>query len=217
MAKRVRKAAMVTSRGSGEDAEEIEARRKAIAAEAKAREVERRAAWEEHERARKEAEERRRASEPDQAFVEAARRAKERAEQERIDLHRKSYDAESRRRNSDEKTENRFRDKHPDVLRRHMAAWANLQEISQGADVGATREALQVMARCWKEKDDLLLALSRKKGKDDVLEARTESLKGKLAAMEESRRKATPKPARKRRAPRKSESKSKGKGKGKRE
>ena len=84
-----------------------------------------------------------------------------------------------------------------------MAAWANLQEISQGAVLEATREALQVMARCWKEKEDILLSFPKKKKSDDsVLEARTESLKGKLAEMAETRKKVTPKPPKKRRPPR---------------
>lgn len=198
-----KKASSGTGRAGAD--EEVEARRRAIAAEAASREVERRRAWEEHERARKEAEERRRASEPDAAFAEAARRARERVEQERIDLHRKSFEAECLRRNPDAAAEKRFREGHPDVLRRHQSAWANLQEISQGADVAATREALQVMARCWKEKEALLFALARSKGKrkkkpeDSILEARTESLKEKLASLEESRRKVAPKPPRRRR------------------
>ena len=70
-------------------------------------------AWLEHEQKNKDAEERRKASEPDKAFAEAARKAKERAEQERIDLHKKSYEAEAKRRNPDEKIEKRFRDRHP--------------------------------------------------------------------------------------------------------
>lgn len=196
------KAARVPRVDEDED-DEVAQRRKAIAAETAAREAERKRAWQEHATKNKEAEERRRASEPDKAFAEAARKAKARAEQERIDLHAKSYDTEARRRNPDEKSEKRFREKHSDVLRRHMAAWANLQEISQGAVLEATREALQVMARCWKEKEDILLSFPKKKKSDDtVLEARTESLKGKLAEMAETRKKVTPKPPKKRRPPR---------------
>lgn len=204
MAKKAPPKAAKSPRVSDDEEDEVEQRRKAREAEASAREAERKAAWQEHATKNKEAEERRKASEPDKEFVEAARKAKARAEQERIDLHRKSYDAEAKRRNPDEKTEARFRDKHEDVLRRHMATWANLQEISQGADIEATREALQMMARCWKEKEDLILAFPKKKKKseDSVLEARTESLKEKLAEMAETRKKVTPKPPKKRRPPR---------------
>lgn len=180
---------------AGED-DDVEERRLARERELAEREAERKRAWAEHAAKNKEAEERRKASEPDKEFVEAARKAKERAEQERIDLHKKSYETEAKRRNPDEKLEERFRKKHEAVLHRHMSAWASLQEISQGADIDATREALQVMARCWKEKEDLLLALptKKKKGADDVLEARTESLTAKLAEMEETRKKVAPKP-----------------------
>lgn len=210
MAKKKR-AGMVARMAGGED--EVEQRRKEREREAKARAAERKSAWKEHEAARKDAEQRRKASEPDKEFAEAARRARERAEKERIDLHRKGYDAEARRRGPDEKMEKRFREKHPDVLKRHLLAWATLQEISQGADVNATREALQVMARAWKEKEDLIhaLAASRKrkkgKGEESTLEARTESLKERLAELEESRRKNTPKPSKKKKAPPKKKNK----------
>lgn len=204
MATKKKQAGKVARAAGGDD--EVQQRRRDREREVKAREMERKRAWKEHEAARKDAEQRRKASEPDKEFAEAARRARERAEKERIDLHRKSYDAEARRRFSDDKMEKRFREKHPDVLKRHMVAWATLQEISQGADVNATREVLQVMARAWKEKEDLIHALSaskkRKKGKDEsMLEARTESLKERLAELEESRRKNTPKPPKKKKAP----------------
>jgi len=202
MAKKPSKAPKVARVEDDED-DEVAQRRKAIAAEAAARGAERKAAWKEHAEKNKDTEERRKASEPDKAFAEAARKAKARAEQERIDLHAKSYEAEAKRRNPDEKAEKRFRDKHEDVLHRHMAAWANIQEISQGAVLEETREALQVMARCWKEKEDILLSFPKKKKADDsVLEARTESLKGKLVEMEETRKKVTPKPPKKKRPPR---------------
>jgi hypothetical protein len=200
MAKKVPPKASKAAPVEVDEDDEVAQRRKAREAEAAARAAERKAAWQEHATKNKETEERRKASEPDKAFAEAARKAKARAEQERIDLHQKSYETEAKRRNPDEKTEARFRSKHDDVLHRHMAAWANLQEISQGADIEATREALQVMARCWKEKEDLILAFPKKKKSDDsVLEARTESLKEKLAEMAETRKKVTPKPPKKKR------------------
>ena len=201
MAKKPSKAKV--ARVDDDEDDEVAQRRKAIAAETAAREAERKAAWKEHAEKNKDTEERRKASEPDKAFAEAARKAKARAEQERIDLHAKSYEAEAKRRNPDEKAEKRFRDKHEDVLHRHMAAWANIQEISQGAVLEETREALQVMARCWKEKEDIILSFPKKKKSDEtVLEARTESLQGKLAEMEETRKKVTPKPPKKKRPPR---------------
>ena len=183
--------------------DDVAQRRKEVAAELKAREAERKNAWEEKERARKEAEDRRKAQEPDAAFVEAARRAKERADKERIDFHKKSYELESRKRNPDDTLEKKFRDKHDEVFQRHLAVWAKLQDSIGGAD-DLARAAFAEMARAWREKEDLLLALKAgKKAKgESALERRTASLANRLEALEESRKAAMPKPARKRRSKR---------------
>ena len=182
--------------------DEIVQRRKEVAAELKAREAARKAAWEEKERAHKEAEERRKAQEPDKEFARAARLAKERAEKERIDLHRGSYDKEAANRNPDAALEKKFRTKHAKVFEQHLAAWARLQDSMGRADDVSARTALTDMARAWREKEDLILALkagTKGKSAESSLESRTATLAGRLEALEESRKKAMPKPAKKRR------------------
>ncbi|HVO29446.1 MAG TPA: hypothetical protein VMV18_01865 [bacterium] len=215
MAKRAKEPAL--PRGlSEEQQEEILERRRQVAAELAAREAERKAAWEEHERERKDAEARRKATEPPKEFVEAARAARERLEKEHTATWRKAFEAECRRRNPDEKLEERFRDEHADAWERHLVAFAHFQESMGGSDENEKREAVQRMAAAWKEKEDLLLALAasrRKKNVPDPLEARTETLKGKLETMEKIRKSATPKPKKAPAAKKKPEPKAKAKAK----
>jgi len=189
--------------------EEIEERRRAVAeaaaAEARAREE----AWETLERERKEAEARRKSAEPSPEFVEAARRARERAQQERVELYRRAYEAEAKKRNPDPTLEKRFRDKDPEVVQRHLKAWAEFQDAMAGSDEIAKRETSRAMAHAWREKEEILLALTlerkRKQGSKKATEkarltAEAELAREKIERLEKSKASAVKKPRSKKRS-----------------
>jgi hypothetical protein len=192
------------SKLSAEQQAEIEERRAAVAEERAREEAARKAAWDELDRSRKETEALRKTQEPSKEFVEAAKASKVRVAKERIDLHRKSYEAEAKRRNADEVMEKRFQSRNAAMLERHLALWADFQEATTGAEPEALREATRAMAHAWREKEEalVLLAVERKKkgGKKAKerarLEIETGMAKEKLEQLDRQRTKAI-KPVRK--------------------
>ncbi len=192
-----------------EQLEEIELRRKAIAESQAARDRERRAAWEEHQRERREAEARATALPVDPEYAAALQRAKERAEKERNELHRRSFDKELRARYPESGLETRFRKAHADVDTRLLGLWARLQEALAGADVLLQRTAAKEMAQGWRDRDarlaELKAASSRHSSKradaSAVLENQTAKLKERLALLEKSRNAARKPTRRRKRAP----------------
>lgn len=192
------------SKLSAEQQAEIEERRAAVAEERAREEAARKAAWEELDRSRKETEALRKAQEPSKEFVEAAKAAKVRVARERIDLHRKSYEAEAKRRNADEVLEKRFQSRHAEMLERHLALWADFQEATTGAEPEVLREATRAMAHAWREKEEALVALAveRKKSggkKDEGTVEPTERPRASAAKPPEKKaeKKAEKKPAKK--------------------
>ncbi len=168
MAKKAKAASGVPRALSEEAQEEIEERRRAVAAETAARENERTTAWKEHARDKEEVEERRRATEPPKEFVEAARAARERLEKERVEHWRNAWQAEAKKRNPDEELEARFLDEHADIAERHLGVFARFQDAMTGGDENTKRAAVAELAASWKEKESLLIALARKKKRSAV-------------------------------------------------
>lgn len=180
MAKKAKAASGVPRALSEEALEEIEERRRAVAAETAARENERTTAWKEHARDKEEVEERRRATEPPKEFAEAARAARERFEKERVEHWRSAWQAEAKKRNPDEELEARFLEEHADIAERHLGVFARFQDTMTGGDENTKRAAGAELAASWKEKESLLLALATKKKRgaakvDARLQAKSDS------------------------------------------